>query len=315
MKVPGGGTMYRLHCGTSLIKLIHHPKELPGAAPGGSTPRSATAIGRSASTTSRRSSTRARRRDTRSPCRSSSSGLASRSRSSKTQTATGSSSSPRPDRRDLDTGVVEAGPAGEVVEGVGRECVGGEPSRHVTRARGPSASTRHRAEGRGRPGDDLDRARSFHILTVSPSARPRRRRRPDACDGASAALNSPNIELIVRCVAGGDQRERSSSSSRVAGRTGTASSRGSAGASRRLPVFDVGERVAELHGAAGLVAGLRPRPPGAAAPARPSVIRRIGIGVEPLHVETETSREARTDLVVRATLADPIDHRGDALAA
>lgn len=35
MKVPGGGTMYRLYCGTSLIKLIHHPKELPAVVPGG----------------------------------------------------------------------------------------------------------------------------------------------------------------------------------------------------------------------------------------------------------------------------------------
>jgi|SRR6476659_4139733 glyoxylase I family protein len=35
MKVPGGGTMHRLLCGTSLIKLIHHPKDLPAPIPGG----------------------------------------------------------------------------------------------------------------------------------------------------------------------------------------------------------------------------------------------------------------------------------------
>jgi catechol 2,3-dioxygenase-like lactoylglutathione lyase family enzyme len=35
MPLGGGATMYRLLCGTSLIKLVHHPKELPAAAPGG----------------------------------------------------------------------------------------------------------------------------------------------------------------------------------------------------------------------------------------------------------------------------------------
>src|SRR4029077_2470245 len=35
MPIGGGRTMYRLYCGTSLIKLVHHPKELPAAAPGG----------------------------------------------------------------------------------------------------------------------------------------------------------------------------------------------------------------------------------------------------------------------------------------
>jgi catechol 2,3-dioxygenase-like lactoylglutathione lyase family enzyme len=36
MPVQGGATMYRLYCGTSLIKLLHFPtRELPAAAPGG----------------------------------------------------------------------------------------------------------------------------------------------------------------------------------------------------------------------------------------------------------------------------------------
>ena len=35
MPLRGGATMYRLYCGTSLIKLIHHPKELPAPVPGG----------------------------------------------------------------------------------------------------------------------------------------------------------------------------------------------------------------------------------------------------------------------------------------
>ena len=35
MPVRGGATMYRLYCGTSLIKLVHHPKELPAPVPGG----------------------------------------------------------------------------------------------------------------------------------------------------------------------------------------------------------------------------------------------------------------------------------------
>jgi catechol 2,3-dioxygenase-like lactoylglutathione lyase family enzyme len=35
MPLPGGSTMHRLICGTSTIKLVHHPKELPAAEPGG----------------------------------------------------------------------------------------------------------------------------------------------------------------------------------------------------------------------------------------------------------------------------------------
>lgn len=35
MPMPGGGTMHRLLCGTSLIKVIDPGKELEGAAPGG----------------------------------------------------------------------------------------------------------------------------------------------------------------------------------------------------------------------------------------------------------------------------------------
>jgi glyoxylase I family protein len=36
MALPGGGTMYRLMCGTSMIKLIKHPQAPPAvAAPGG----------------------------------------------------------------------------------------------------------------------------------------------------------------------------------------------------------------------------------------------------------------------------------------
>lgn len=36
MALPGGGTMYRLMCGTSMIKLIKHPSPPPAvAAPGG----------------------------------------------------------------------------------------------------------------------------------------------------------------------------------------------------------------------------------------------------------------------------------------
>jgi len=35
MPMPGGATMYRLYCGTSLIKLVHYPKELPSPPPGG----------------------------------------------------------------------------------------------------------------------------------------------------------------------------------------------------------------------------------------------------------------------------------------
>ena len=35
MPMPGGSHMYRLMCGTSMIKLVHHPKELPAAPPGG----------------------------------------------------------------------------------------------------------------------------------------------------------------------------------------------------------------------------------------------------------------------------------------
>jgi lactoylglutathione lyase len=36
MPVAGGATMYRLYCGTSLIKLLHYPtRELPSPPPGG----------------------------------------------------------------------------------------------------------------------------------------------------------------------------------------------------------------------------------------------------------------------------------------
>jgi catechol 2,3-dioxygenase-like lactoylglutathione lyase family enzyme len=35
MPMPGGSHMYRLMCGTSMIKLVHHAKELPGPPPGG----------------------------------------------------------------------------------------------------------------------------------------------------------------------------------------------------------------------------------------------------------------------------------------
>jgi catechol 2,3-dioxygenase-like lactoylglutathione lyase family enzyme len=80
MPLGGGATMYRLLCGTSLIKLVHHPKELPAAAPWGRQPRSATATGRSASTTSKRSSTRATLPGSRSRCPSPSSAPVSPSR-------------------------------------------------------------------------------------------------------------------------------------------------------------------------------------------------------------------------------------------
>ena len=82
----------------------------------------------------------------------------------------------------------------------------------------------------------------------------------------------------------------------------------------RLPVFEPGERVKELHGTAGLVEDFDLARPRSRRARQTLGHQRIGIGVEPLHVETETRREPRTDLVVRAALADPIDHRGDALA-
>ena len=45
----GGGTMYRLMCGTSMIKLVHHETEPKATAPRGGIAgrRSGTAIGRS----------------------------------------------------------------------------------------------------------------------------------------------------------------------------------------------------------------------------------------------------------------------------
>jgi catechol 2,3-dioxygenase-like lactoylglutathione lyase family enzyme len=38
MPMPGGGTMYRLLCGTSMIKLVHPAKEPPASAPPGGIP-------------------------------------------------------------------------------------------------------------------------------------------------------------------------------------------------------------------------------------------------------------------------------------
>jgi len=35
MPMPGGGTMYRLLCGTTLVKIVDPGKELPASAPGG----------------------------------------------------------------------------------------------------------------------------------------------------------------------------------------------------------------------------------------------------------------------------------------
>jgi glyoxylase I family protein len=38
MTMPGGATMYRLMCGTSMIKVVHHDKPLPAASPPGGIP-------------------------------------------------------------------------------------------------------------------------------------------------------------------------------------------------------------------------------------------------------------------------------------
>ena len=169
--------------------------------------RSATATGRSASTTSKRSSTRARRRDTRSPCRSTSSGPASRSRSSKILTATGSSSS-RP--RALTSRAISTRASLKHAPPARSLKVSGTSALAVS----PPGTSRHQMpfgidttpgrRSRVEPGDDLGSRPVVphpHGVTVGHA---RARRASTGCmrTQASAALNSPNIELMVRCVAG-----------------------------------------------------------------------------------------------------------------